>query len=135
MDAAGALPGETRALFDRALVYHCSVCLSELATGLANADPSRRSWVTIRDHYCRMFDAIPTGRILNPDPQIWAEAGVVTGLLARTQGYHKHRLRQCLNDVLIYLTATRAGLPVLTANRDDFDLIQQLVPEGQFIHF
>jgi len=26
------------------------------------------------------------------------------------------------------------GLPVLTANRDDFDLIQQLAPEGAFIY-
>jgi hypothetical protein len=37
--------------------------------------------------------------------------------------------------VLIYLTAAKAGLPVLTANRDEFDLIQQLAPEGHFIHF
>ncbi|MEL6062021.1 MULTISPECIES: hypothetical protein [unclassified Methylobacterium] len=36
-------------------------------------------------------------------------------------------------DALIFLTATRAGLPVLTANRDDFDLIQQLAPEGRFV--
>jgi len=26
-------------------------------------------------------------------------------------------------------------LPVLTANRDEFDLIQQLEPRGRFIHF
>jgi hypothetical protein len=33
------------------------------------------------------------------------------------------------------LTAAKAGLPVLTADRKQFDLIQQLAPEGQFIHF
>ena len=32
------------------------------------------------------------------------------------------------------LTAGKAGLPVLTSNRDEFDLIQQLVPSGRFIH-
>jgi hypothetical protein len=37
--------------------------------------------------------------------------------------------------VLIFLTAAKAGLPVLTANRTGFDLIRQLAPEGQFIHY
>jgi hypothetical protein len=32
--------------------------------------------------------------------------------------------RRC--DALIYLTAAKAGIPVLTANRDEFDLIQQI---------
>jgi len=36
---------------------------------------------------------------------------------------------------LIYLSAPKAGLPVLTANRDEFDIIQQIAPEGRFIHF
>jgi hypothetical protein len=40
-----------------------------------------------------------------------------------------------LNDALIYLTAARGGLAVLTANRDEFDLIQQLAPEGGSVHF
>ena len=32
-------------------------------------------------------------------------------------------------------TRARAGLPVLTANRDEFDLLQQLAPEGRFVHY
>jgi len=38
-----------------------------------------------------------------------------------------------VNDALL-LTAVRAGIPVLTANRDEFDLIQQLAPMTRFIH-
>jgi hypothetical protein len=34
-----------------------------------------------------------------------------------------------------FLTAAKVGLPVLTTNRDEFDLIQQLAPDGRFIHF
>jgi hypothetical protein len=40
-----------------------------------------------------------------------------------------------LADALIFLTAAKAGLPVLTANRDEFDLIQPLAPHGRSIYF
>jgi predicted nucleic acid-binding protein len=79
--------------------------------------------------------SIPPTRLLTPDADIWMDAGVVAGTLARCQAYQRHQRKECLNDALIFLTAIKAGLPVLTANRDEFDLIQQLVPQGQFIYF
>jgi predicted nucleic acid-binding protein len=133
--AAGTLPVLVQGLVERALLFHCSVCLAELATGVANANPSLPSWPMLRDHYVELFDDIPRARLLNPDAEIWSDAGVVAGVLARTQGFARHQRKECLNDVLIYLTATKAGVPVLTADRNQFDLIQQLAPEGQFIHF
>jgi predicted nucleic acid-binding protein len=133
--AAGTLPALVQDLVERALLFHCSVCLGELATGIANANPSLPSWSALRDHYLELFDSIPSARLLNPDAQVWADAGVVAGVLARTQGFQRHQRKECLNDALIYLTAAKAGLPVLTADNDQFDLIQQLAPEGQFIHF
>jgi hypothetical protein len=36
---------------------------------------------------------------------------------------------------MIYPSAANAGLPVPTANRDEFDVIQQIAPKSQFIHF
>jgi predicted nucleic acid-binding protein len=133
--AAGTLPALVQDLVERALLFHCSVCLGELATGIANANPSLPSWSALRDHYLELFDSIPAARLLNPDAQVWTDAGVVTGVLARTQGFQRHQRKECLNDALIYLTAAKAGLPVLTADNHQFDLIQQLAPEGQFIHF
>jgi predicted nucleic acid-binding protein len=133
--ASGTLPALVKVLVERALLFHCSVCLGELATGIANADPRATGWSTIRDHYAALFDSLPATRLLNPDAQIWTEAGTVAGTLARIQNFQPHQRKECLNDALIYLTAAKAGLPVLTANRDEFDLIQQLAPEGQFIHF
>jgi predicted nucleic acid-binding protein len=60
---------------------------------------------------------------------------VIAGTLARTQGFQSHQRKECLNDALIYLTAAKRGLPVLTANRSEFDMIQQIAPGGAFFWF
>jgi predicted nucleic acid-binding protein len=135
LEAAGTLPSAAAALVGRALLFHCSVCLGELATGVANANPDHPDWKAVRDHYAALIDAIPETRLLLPDAEIWLEAGVIAGTLARTQGFQRHQRKECLADALIYLTAAKAGLPVFTANRDEFDLIQQLAPEGSFVYF
>lgn len=80
----------------------------------------------LKDHCVELFAAIPGCQMLTPNAQVWADAGVVAGMLARTQSFQPHQRKECLNDALIFLTAAKAGLPVLTANRDEFDLIQQL---------
>ena len=133
--AAGTLPAAAAALVDRGLLFHCSVCVSELSTGVGNANPAHPAWTRLRDHYRDLIATFPETRLLTPDPQIWAEAGLIAGTLARTQNFQRHQRKECLNDALIFLTAAKVGLPVLTANRDEFDLIQQLAPEGRFIHF
>jgi predicted nucleic acid-binding protein len=133
--AAGTLPDAAAAVVERALLFHSTVCLGELATGVANADPTRPGWRAIRGHYVALIDALPDSRLIVPDDQIWLEAGVIAGTLARTQGFQKHHRKECLNDALIFLSAAKAGLPVLTANREEFDLIQQLAPEGRFVYF
>ena len=133
--AAGTLPAAAATLVDRGLLFHCSVCVSELATGVANADPSHVAWRTLRDHYTALISTFPPTRLLTPDAQIWADAGLIAGTLARTQNFQRYQRKECLNDALIFLTAAKAGLPVLTANRDEFDLIQQLAPHGRFVYF
>ena len=132
--AAGRLGPHVRDAVDQALLFHCSVALAELAVGVANADPARADWAGLQDHYAKLFASIPASRLVTPDAQVWTDAGVIAGTLARTQGFQPHQRKECLNDALIFLTAAKAGIPVLTANRDEFDLIQQLAPEGQFIH-
>ena len=132
--AAGRLVDSLRDLIDQALLFHCSVALAELAVGVANADPSRPGWPALRDHYVELLATIPTSRLLDPDSDVWADAGIIAGTLSRTQGFQPHQRKACLNDALIFLTAAKAGVPVLTANRDEFDFIQQLAPEGRFVH-
>ena len=133
--AAGRLAAPVEDLVGRGLLFHCSVCVSELTTGVANADPTHASWSALSAHYAALIASIPQTRLLTPDPEIWAEAGLIAGALARTQNFQQHQRKECLADALIFLTAAKAGLPVLTANRDEFDLIQQLAPRGRFIYF
>lgn len=134
LSAAGILPEATRLLLERSLLFHCSVCLAELATGVANLAPSSAGWRSVRNHYADLFDTIPDSRLLTPDHRIWVDAGVIAGTLARTQNFQRDQRKESLNDALIYLTAAKAGLPVLTANRDEFDFIQQIAPDGQFVY-
>lgn len=133
--AAGTLPAAAAAIIDRGLTFHCSVCVAELATGVANFDPSNARWKVVRDYYRKLVATFPPTRVLTPDPQIWAEAGLIAGTLSRTQGFQPHQRKECLNDALIFLTAAKEGLPVLTADKNDFDLIQQLAANGRFIYF
>lgn len=133
-NAAGTLPQDAVASLDRALLYHCSVCLAELAAGVANGDPSHPNWPTVRAYDEEATRVILGSHILVPDAQIWLDAAVLSGTMARIQGFQPHQRKELLNDALILLTAVRAGLPVLTTNRNDFDLLQQLAPEGRFYH-
>jgi len=134
-NVAGSLPPDAEALLDGALQWHCSVCLGEITIGIANYSPAAPGWQTVQDAYAEVFRAIPGSRVLTPDDGVWLSAGLISGTLARTQGLQRHQRKELLNDALIYLTAAKAGLPVLTANRDEFDLVQQLAGMGTFIHY
>ena len=58
----------------------------------------------------------------------------MAGTLARTQGYQLAPRRALLNDALIYLTASKHGIAVLTQDAD-FDLLSQLRPSGTVIFY
>jgi len=133
--AAGTLAPAAAALVDRGLLFHCAVCVAELATGIANANPARPGWRKMRDYYDALITRMPATRLLTPDAEIWAQAGIIAGILARCQNFQPHQRNECLNDALIYLTAAKAGVPVLTANRDEFDFLQQLSASGAFVHY
>ena len=134
-NAAGSLPPPAAALLDLSLQFHCSVCLSEIGIGLGGYSPLASGYAATRNHYRALINQIPDHRLLVPDEQIWLESGIVAGMLWRIQGYKPQQRKDCLNDALIYLTATKHGLPVLTENKIDFDLIQQIVSRGSFIYF
>jgi len=133
--AAGSLPLDAQTLVEHGVAYHSSVCIGELAAGIANADPSLPSWRFLRDFYQAQITSFPVSRILTPDAAIWAEASLIAGTLARCQNWQRHQRKEALNDALIFLTAAKAGIPVLTADREDFDLIEQVAPGGRFIYF
>jgi predicted nucleic acid-binding protein len=51
------------------------------------------------------------------------------------QQYGKAEQRKILNDALIFLSAAKAGLTVLTRNITDFDLLMQLAPDAQVLFY
>jgi predicted nucleic acid-binding protein len=132
---SGSLPTAVEVLLDNALQWHCSVCIAEIAAGIAHYDPTAASWRRVRRQYGILLRAIPDTRLLVPDAETWHLAGMISGTLARTQGFQPHQRKECLNDALIYLTAAKRGLPVVSANRVEFDMIQQIAPGGTFLHF
>jgi predicted nucleic acid-binding protein len=133
MDAAGILPEAAAIILDQGLMFHCSVCLAEISVGIGKYAPKAPDWQAVAKHYAGMFASIPANRLLDPDAQTWADAGMVAGILARTQGFQRKQSAALLNDAVIYLCAAKNGLPVLTDNKADFDLLQQLAPGGSFI--
>lgn len=134
-DAAGRLPAHVAALLDRTILFHCSVCVGEIATGVANGDPTHTGWKDTRAVYAEVLGSIPDTRLLTPDAQVWTDAGILAGTLARTQGFQPYQRKELLNDALILLTAAKAGLAVLTSDRDHYDLLQQLCPDGRFVFY
>lgn len=134
-NAAGRLSERVASLVHASLQFHVSVCLAEIAVGIAHLDPQAPALAKARAYYARIVGAIPRSRLLVPDEDVWVEAGVIAGTLARTQNLQPSQRQAMLNDALIFLTAAKAGLPVLTADRDGFDLIQQLAPRGRFVFY
>jgi predicted nucleic acid-binding protein len=95
--AAGTLPAAAAALVDRGLLFYCSVCVAELATGVAHADPSRAGWRRMRDHYEELIVRLPATRLMTPYPQVWTDAGVIARTLARRRGSKRAQRKECLN--------------------------------------
>ncbi len=74
----------------------------------------------------------PQAELCVPGHRRWSNS---LKLLASIHAPRQYQRKECLNDVLIFLTAAKAGIPVLTANRDEFDLIQQVALAGRFVHY
>ena len=134
-NVAGRLSAQVEALLDQTIMFHCSVCMGEIATGVGAGDPVHAGWKNTRKVYAEILGAIPETRLLSPDAQVWTDAGLVAGTLARTQNFQPHQRKELINDALILLTAAKAGIAVLTSDRDHYDLLQQLCPDGRFIFY
>ena len=116
-------------------LWHCTVTEAELAALSGLLDPLVPGTQEAVKQVAASIEQRPAHRILNPDRDVWREAGVLAGLLARLQGYGRRERRKALNDALIFLTAAKNGCAVLTRNLADFDLLMQLDPRGRAIFY
>jgi predicted nucleic acid-binding protein len=133
--AAGELPEHVLRVIEQATLFQSTVCISEICVGLANRNVSHKNWPKEIEYWHEAFSAVPDIRILSPDESISLDAGLIAGTLTRIQNYQSSQSKDALNDALIFLTAAKHGIPVLTENRKDFDLIQQLAGRGAFYWF
>ena len=122
----GRLPDEVDLLLRAGSLWHSTVTEAELAAIFGLLDPSHSHTQTAISQVAASIEHRAIHRTLNADREIWREAGILAGLLARLQGFGKGEQRKTLNDALILLTAVKHGCTVLTRNISDFDLLTQL---------
>ena len=89
----------------------------------------------IVEQIAEVIERRPSYRTIVPDSEIWREAGILSGILARLQGYGRDHRRRALNDALLFATARKYGCTVLTRNVVDFDLLEQLDPSGSVLFY
>ena len=128
--APGRLARESRERVAACLHYYSVVALTELMQGVAGYSSNASNYGAVRRHYLGLFKRVPRTRLLVPDADVWMRAGAITGLLSCTQGFRPHQRKKVLLDALIYLDATKRGLPVLTRNVRDFGLIAAVHGSG-----
>ena len=131
----GKIPGGVAIALRAGSLWHSSVTEAELAALSGLLDPTRSDTENVVAKIGETIEQRPAHRTLIPDREIWREAGILAGLLARLQSYGKGEQRKALNDALIFLTAAKHGCTVLTRNIGDFDLLNQLYSGGHVIFY
>ncbi len=120
-----------RLLAARGLIHVSSVTGLELAFAFGRLDPAdprtERSLRYLRD----ALATAPAHRVVTASPADHVLAGTLAGTLTRTQGLGTDARRKLLFDCLLFASARRHGLTLLTANHRDFDLLTQLLPDGK----
>jgi predicted nucleic acid-binding protein len=116
--------------------WHSPVTEAELAAAIGLLDPAHSDTTReIVEQIAAVIERRPSYRTIVPDSEIWREAGILSGILARLQGYGKDHRRRALNDALLFATARKHGCVVLTRNVVDFDLLEQLDPAGSVLFY
>jgi predicted nucleic acid-binding protein len=129
------LPRDIETLLDTADIWHSPVTECEMGVLAGLLNPQHPDTAHAVEEVIASIETRPVHRIVNPDRDVWREAGILSGLLARLQQYGKADQRRALNDALIFLSAAKAGLAVLTRNVADYDLLMQLAPQGQAVFY
>lgn len=145
--AARRLPLSIDRLVAVRRVIHSAVALGELAISIGlldPADPRTPGTVgTIHD----ILGGIPLGKAVSPSPAAHIEAGLVAGILARTQHLNRPRKgltpeqdccqkglrRKLLNDALLFLSAAEQGACLVSANRTDLDRLLRFRPDAHVL--
>ena len=95
------------------LIRHSAVVLSELRRGARTRDAAKT--------VARLHDLAP--ETWEPSAQDWWEAGRIVLTVGDAHDWDRSKRRDFQNDALIALTARAHGATVVTANREDFEIL------------
>jgi predicted nucleic acid-binding protein len=128
-------PRNGDSLLRAADAWHSTVTEAELAALCGLLDGAHPGTRVVLERVAAMIDLRPPHRTIAPDRETWQFAGVLAGTLARLQQYGGAERRRALNDALIFSSARKYGLTILTRNVRDFDLLQQLDPSTRVLFY
>jgi predicted nucleic acid-binding protein len=131
----GTTPAAVDALLQLRSLNHLSVCLAELTYVFGRLDPRCRETAAVLREVSRTVAAIPLHRLHAATAAVVAEAGILAGLVFRLGGFARGQEVAALNDATLYLHALAHGQVVLTRNSHDFDLMNQILPDGQVLYY
>lgn len=115
--------------------WHSPVTEAELTVLVGLLDPAHPNTRKTIDAIVVLVNQRAVHRTIVPDAIVWREAGILSGILARLQGYDNSQRRRLMNDALLHVSARRHGCTVLTRNVGDFDFLQQLDPAGRVLFY
>jgi predicted nucleic acid-binding protein len=131
----GRFPQSGELMLRATEAWHSPVTEAELAAAIGLLDPAHLETCELVEQIAAVIERRASYRTIIPDSEIWREAGILSGILARLQGYGKDHWRRALNDALLFATARKHGCTVLTRNTADFDLLEQLDPSGRVLFY
>lgn len=105
------------------VVRHSAVVLSELRRGARTPQAART--VTRLHELAR--------DIWEPTARDWWEAGRIIQTVGDAHDWERSRRRDFQNDALIALTARGHGATVVTANREDFEILARRLGVGALV--
>jgi predicted nucleic acid-binding protein len=131
----GNTPAEVDALLELRTSNHLAVCVAELTHGFGRLDPRHPGTDQVSRTIARAVAAIPSHRLEAATADVVIEAGILAGLVFRLCGLQPGREIAALNDAILYLHAMANGQTVLTRNVWDFDVMNQILPNGRILFY
>jgi predicted nucleic acid-binding protein len=131
----GRFPATAEVAIRAADAWHSPITEAELIALCGLLNPAHAGTRETARQISAVIEHLPAHRIVAPDRETWLAAGVLSGIIARLQGYAQADRRRVLNDALIFATARKFGMTVLTRNIADFDLLLQLDSTGRVVFY
>ena len=143
------LPADMAAFVENRTILHSGVACAELAISAGILDPAHPGTAQNRGAIMEVLEAINDAETVQPSAAAWAEAGMIAGILARTQHLARPKKelspleaccqeglrRKLINDALLFLSACEQDAILVSMNSKDMDLLLRFRPEAHVLLF